>query len=237
MTTTYTARAILVLICLLSFAACEKGNGVIITQTFELDNFDKVNLIRHADVYITQGSPQSVTIEGEENLMDNIKTEVVNGQWTFEFKKTVTEYKRMTIHLTLPAIHGIMATEGSGSNIYTQQPITTDTLIVSMRGDGEINAEIAVSSVLTVSSVGSGSVSLAGTTDRYVASNSGAGAINSYNLIADHGSIETSGLGDAQVHFMGPWSATVAGSGSIRYKGMAPNDTVITGTGTVVMVP
>ncbi len=237
MLTKYTSHLVLALMCLLFFAACEKGNGVIVTQTLELEQFDRVNFIRHADVYITQGLPQSITIEGEENLMDLIKTDVVDGQWTFDFKKAVTEYERMTIRITMPLISAIEATEGSGSDIYFEQTINTDSLIISMEGDGSIRGDINVVFGLTAYTSGTGNITLSGSSQLLEATHGSAGTLATYDLVSGGGSVSVEGQGDAQVNYTGNWSANISGSGNIRYKGLAPTDTVITGTGMVIEVP
>lgn len=237
MSTQYSIHAVFALLCISLFVACEKGNGVIVTQTLELEQFDKVNFIRHADVYITQGLPQSVTIEGEENLMDLIKTDVGDGKWTFDFKKAVAEYERMTIHITMPLISAIEATEGSGSDIFFEQTISTDSLTLTMNGDGSITGDVDVVFGLTTNTVGSGSMKLSGSAGLLNATHGSAGTFAAYYLVAGAGAISVDGDGDAQVNYGGNWRATINGAGDIYYRGVAPSDTTITGSGVLVAVP
>lgn len=239
MSTKYTIHAVFAMMCISLFVACEKGNGVIVTQTFDLPQFEKVNFIRHADVYITQGLPQQVTIEGEENLMDLIKTDVVDGRWTFDFKKTVSEYERMTIRITMPLISAIEATEGSGSDIYFEQTINTDSLVLTMNGDGSITGDVDVVFGLTTHTIGSGNMTLSGSASLLNATHGSAGMLSAYDLMAGGGAISVDGAGDAQVNYTGNWSASISGAGNIYYKGLDPTDTTITSTGTgeVVAVP
>lgn len=49
---------------------CTKGEGRIVTETFELDDFSAIDLAESADVTITQGDIQKVTVTGHTNILD-----------------------------------------------------------------------------------------------------------------------------------------------------------------------
>jgi len=216
---------------------CEKGNGVLVTQTFELEEFDKVAVRRHGDIYITQGSPQSVSIEAEENLMDLITTEVVDGEWRVDFKKSVSEYIGLTIHITMPNVRSLKIIEGSGGDIYMENTIVTDNLMLELSGDGTVSGDVQVADKLTTLLSGSGILTVTGTSAQHEANNSGAGSITANGLVANTGSATVSSTGDASVQFTGPWSATVTGTGNIRYRGNPPTTVDTSGGGSVILVP
>ncbi len=228
---------LLMLSIAIAFSSCEKGNGVLTTQTLEIDAFDKVDLRRHADIFITQGPTQTVTIEAEENLMDLITTEVVGGEWKIDFQKTVKEYLRMTITITVPNISSIKLIDGSGGDVYLQNVIVANKLHVEMSGDGTINGEVNISDSLKTTLEGSGNITLAGTAANHMVNSSGAGGIATHGLVANTGTATVSGAGDVQVNYTGVWNATISGSGNIRYKGTAPATVDTTGTGAVILVP
>ncbi|MBK9013794.1 MAG: hypothetical protein IPM82_06730 [Saprospiraceae bacterium] len=49
------------------------GEGPKVTKTLDLASFDGLSLAISADVMIQQGSSQSVKIEAQQNIIDNLK--------------------------------------------------------------------------------------------------------------------------------------------------------------------
>ena len=52
-----------------------RGEGDVVKQDLNLDEFDGITLAFSGDVYLTQGETQSVTVEAQQNIIDNIKLE------------------------------------------------------------------------------------------------------------------------------------------------------------------
>ena len=50
-----------------------KGEGPVVTRDLNVGKFTGVSLGFSGDVYLTQGSSQSVKVEGQANIIDNIK--------------------------------------------------------------------------------------------------------------------------------------------------------------------
>lgn len=228
---------ILPIIFTVLLGGCEKGNGVLVTQTFELEGFDKVAIRRHGDIFITQGSPQSVSIEAEENLMDLITTEVVDGEWRVDFKKTVKEYIGLTIHITMPNVSSLKVIDGSGGDIYMENTITTNNLLLELSGDGTISGDVQVADKLTTQLSGSGIMTVTGTANQHDATTLGAATLAAHGLVASSGNVAVGGSGDAQVQYTGQWNATITGTGNIRYRGNPPTIVDTSGGGSVILVP
>ncbi|MEM8909300.1 MAG: DUF2807 domain-containing protein, partial [Bacteroidota bacterium] len=53
-----------------------KGEGPIVTETLDLSSFTGIGLGISADVLLTHGSEQSVKVEGQANIIENLKTKV-----------------------------------------------------------------------------------------------------------------------------------------------------------------
>ncbi|MBK6281967.1 MAG: DUF2807 domain-containing protein [Draconibacterium sp.] len=65
---------------LFAFSSCVfmgpsiKGNGNVVEQTREPGNFDKIDVSRGMNVYITQGETRKVVVKADENLLEAIET-------------------------------------------------------------------------------------------------------------------------------------------------------------------
>jgi hypothetical protein len=229
------AKLALIISIIALFAGCEQGNGIISTRTFDLASFDKIDLKRTANVYVTQGATQSVSIEGEENILDLIKTEVTDDEWIFDFTKTVSEYETLTITITMTDIRRLR-NSGSG-DFYLGDSISVDDLDLEVNGSGNINGPVAISNKLKTVLTGSGTLDVSGAAAEHEATSSGSGNILTRNLVAATGEAHAGETGNVEVHYTGDWHAYITSSGNILYKGVAPVDSHVTGSGTVTEIP
>ena len=67
-----------------------KGKGEIVSKELNLSKFTGVELSTSGDVILTKGSTQKVRVEGQQNIIDLINTEVSRGTWDIEFTKNVS---------------------------------------------------------------------------------------------------------------------------------------------------
>src|SRR4030095_4206964 len=69
------------------------GEGNTVKQEISLAPIHGVDLGFSGDVILTQGSTQKIVLEGQQNIIDNIKREIDNGVWEINFDKNVREMK------------------------------------------------------------------------------------------------------------------------------------------------
>src|SRR5687767_11695698 len=90
------------------------GQGEVVKEEITLEAFTGIDLGFHGDIILTQESPQKVTIEGQKNIIDNIKHDIRNGTWNIHFDKNVRDSKKVIVHITLPTLYEI-GVSGSGN--------------------------------------------------------------------------------------------------------------------------
>ena len=56
-----------------------RGEGDVITEEISLDAMQGFNLGFAGDVVLTHGNAQKIVMEGQKNILDNIKRQVKNG--------------------------------------------------------------------------------------------------------------------------------------------------------------
>ena len=62
-----------------------KGQGPVVEQTFDLPDITGVALSIDANVIVTRGDTQTVTIEAQQNIINNIKKYISsNGTWRID---------------------------------------------------------------------------------------------------------------------------------------------------------
>jgi hypothetical protein len=211
-------------------------NSAGIAQTYSeprnVDAFKAVVTGGSQDLYVKQGSTQSVRIEGDEDDVKDIETEVRNGILYIKFKdRWHRSHDRVTVYVTMKEINGLKLA-GSG-NIIGETPINTDELELGISGSGNIKLDVTAKEINSGIS-GSGNIRLSGTTTDHNFKISGSGDVNTLDLKAENCAIQISGAGDAKVYVSKKLDVKVSGSGSIRYAGDPDKvNTNVSGSGSV----
>ena len=209
-----------------------KGQGPTVEKTLDVDPFKGVGLQFSGDIYLTQGSTQSVRITGQQNIIDNISTDVNDGYWKIKFKTSVRNHDRVKIYITIPELNrahisgsGNIMTEGKFSNV--------GDLSVGVSGSGDLSMDVDARSIVNKIS-GSGDVELRGSADEIDFAISGSGDIEAYNLKANYCKIRISGSGTAKIHAEENLEVKVSGSGDVYYRGKPKVNSRISGSGDLV---
>lgn len=195
-----------------------RGNGKIVTKTRTVSNFDGVSAGGSFDVILVKGKEGKITIEGEENIMPYIVSEVKGGTLKIKYKKNtnVRLTRRMTVTVPFNNIDHV-SLAGSG-NIKSEAVIRGEDVRFSLGGSGNIYAKVKAENVKS-SIGGSGDIKLSGKTNYLKCSIAGSGSIKGYDLETDELKASIAGSGSIKATVNKKIKATVVGSGSIYYKG------------------
>ena len=193
-----------------------------------LSGFNAVDLAGSFDVYITQGSTESVKVEAPDNIIDHIITEVNGGvlkihnknDHDFHWGDLFGSHKKIVVYVTAKDLNSISVT-GSG-DIFFRDGIHTNSLKLSVSGSGDMVGRVEVKT-LESSIVGSGDMKISGRADNSSVRVGGSGDFSGRSLITINTAVRVSGSGDASVNASGKVEASVSGSGDIRYSGGAKN--------------
>lgn len=208
-----------------------KGEGPTVTKTLNVSSFDAVKLMFSGDVYLKQGSSQSVTVEGQQNIIDNIETAVSNNLWKIKFDKPVRDYKDLKIYITVPTLTA--ATVSGSGDIYGESKFNNlGGLLLGISGSGNIQMDFDAKDVKSQIS-GSGDMRLAGKANALEIKVSGSGDINAARLQTEKCSVKISGSGDAKVDVQEALMVSISGSGDVYYKGRPRIQTKISGSGDI----
>ncbi len=188
------------------------GEGNVIREAIELDDFHSIGLGLDATVYLTPGESQRVVVEGQRNVIELLKREVRNGSWEIAFDRRVRNYERLTIRITMPTVENL-----------------------SIGGSGEIVTEAAFRDLNTLEFAigGSGSITFAGSAKRLEVSIGGSGTVQAEDLSVDNCEVSIGGSGNAYVDVSENLNVSIAGSGDVVYKGRPKVRSAIAGGGQV----
>lgn len=211
-----------------------RGNGNVTTETRSTGSYDGVSVGGFFDVILVKGKEGKVVIEGEENLMEYIVTEVSRGVLKVKVERGINMRTTRKLTVTVPVESIESVSLGGSGNVKGETTLKSDSFDVNLGGSGNITLDIDANSVKS-SIGGSGNIKLSGDANHMKSSIAGSGTIKAYDLNVDSIKASIAGSGDIRVSVKNEIKATVAGSGSIYYKGNPSKiDTKSVGSGSVV---
>jgi hypothetical protein len=220
--------AILLTAPVCTFAKLHTPADIIVSKIEDrhLSGFNAVNLAGSFDVYITQGSAESVKVEAPDNIIDHIITEVSGGVLKiynkndngFHWGDMFGSHKKIAVYVTAKDLNAI-SVSGSG-DVFFREGIRTNSLKLRVSGSGDLYGKVEVKT-LESSISGSGDVKLSGRADNSTVSVGGSGDFSARALITINTAVRVSGSGDASINASNRVDASVSGSGDIRYTGGA----------------
>ncbi len=189
------------------------GEGPVVKEELSLDEFQSVGLGISGTIYLTPGKTQKVIVEGQKNLIDNLKQEVKNGSWNIAFDKNVQGKTDMKFYITLPTVK-TLAIGGSGKIISKE----------AFNGLGALKLAIG----------GSGNIEFAGTADSVEISIGGSGSVKAGELKVQTSKVSIGGSGNCYIEVGERLDVSIGGSGSVHYKGRPRINSSIAGSGKLV---
>jgi len=215
------------------FSTGVKGNGNIVTKTRNVGDYDKVSVAGSFDVTLVAGNEGSLSIKIEDNLLEYLITEVVNGSLKIKWEKGVNIRTRKGVYITVP-FEEIEAVKLSGSGDITSDDVIKATdFYTSVSGSGDIKLNVEADEI-TSKVTGSGDVTLKGNSPFLKTSVTGSGDFHGFNLKTKKVEAKVTGSGDISVFVTENLNARVTGSGDIDYKGNPEiQNTRVTGSGDI----
>ena len=212
-----------------------KGNGETTTITRTTSDYDGISCAGSFDYKLVYGQEGKITLEGEENLLKYVITEVKENKLIVKVENSVQLKTSLnkTIKITIP-FNKISEVELAGSgDLWTEDTITAQNLDVSLAGSGDVKLDVDATSV-EARLAGSGDLTLKGKTTNLEASVAGSGDFHGFGLQSDNTEVSVAGSGDATVVSKIMLKARVSGSGDIEYKGNpTKEDNKVNGSGSI----
>jgi len=196
----------------------------------DVSSFTGVSLGISGDLYITQGSPQKVVVQAENN-MDEIETVVKDGVLRIKTDNWNSKIKGAKIWVTMPEVESLNIS-GSG-DIVAETPINADELELKVSGSGTIDISELKGDEIGAAISGSGDIKLAGSADEMELRISGSGSVYADGLKVSECGIKISGSGSCKIDVTGELDVSISGSGRVTYYGNPQIDARVSGSGRV----
>jgi hypothetical protein len=199
----------------------------LVKQIKDVKNFNQISLRDFGNLYISQGTEESLVIEAEKETLEKIISEVKYGKLHLKIGKNwqdrirsnfTTSLTRQTINYYI-VIKDLTQLEISGTSKVEISPINIDSLALSLGGSADIDLENLQAEHLEVNLSGNGSIISKGNVSDQVIHITGTGNYQALELSSKIAKISINGTGSANVWVTDHLEATIHGIGEIGYLG------------------
>lgn len=255
------------LCCLVGLSSCHKdsfcvqGEGELETRTLIVPEFHGIKSQISANIHLTEGPTQSVSVQAQSRLIDVLETTVENDVWIIKYNSCTNSTMPVDIYITIPYLHTAIM-QGSGNitstNNFETEPVNNLRLEITgsgnitldaepqnsylqITGSGDINYKTHIQNTVQGNINGSGNINVfakspsgSKITDHSI-SITGSGDYNAYDIHTGHGKVAISGSGNCYVYVNNNLEANISGSGNVYFRGApAVLTSVISGSGKVI---
>ncbi len=208
------------------------GSGDMITESWEVGNFDSISLSGSGEVILTQREGEFLTVETDDNIMEYIEVDVNNGTLELGFKSGFRSISptRLVFRVGVDQLNEL---DVSGSGEIDSDRIESGRLVLSVSGSGGVVIDELMADKVTADISGSGDVKLAGEATVQEVSVSGSGNYKGGDLCSATVKADVSGSGEIIVCATETLDADASGSGSISYYGRPVLNSSTSGSGDI----
>jgi predicted small secreted protein len=211
------------------------GSGKVKTEARNVTGFSGVQFAGLGELDISQGASEGLTIEGEDNILPKIITEVRSGILYIGFERDnwqdmVRPTRNIVFTLKVKSLNSF---DLSGLGNVKMPKLSADSLAVKVSGAGGVKIEQISAKTVTSSISGAGNVDLAGKISSQTITMNGLGNYNAGDLESQTASVTVSGAGGATVWAKDSLTVKIGGVGSVGYYGSPKISKDVTGLGVI----
>lgn len=173
-----------------------QGSGNRITVQRELGSFKAIEMEGAFDFDVTCQKPQSLSLEGDDNILPLVQADVRDGVLYLRTEKQYNSRQSVAVKITVPDLESIKAA-----------------------GAGKFRISDLKNDKFAIVTTGAASLTASGETKSVEIHNTGAGKIDTQNLHALRAKVDISGAANVDVYASEQLDANVSGVGRVSYAG------------------
>ena len=196
--------------CILPFRSIV-GSGKVITEQRAVSNINEVSFDAFGNLFIKQSDTESLTIEAEDNIVSNIKTDVSGNKLIITFKENFIPIPTKQIYITLN-IKDLSEVSLSGAGSIVCDNLNTKDFEINSNGAGDIEFKIKAEKLMSIIK-GAGGIKVSGSANNQEIQIIGAGGYMGKDLESSKCKVVITGAGSATVNVKDSLDVTISGVG------------------------
>ncbi|AQG82119.1 head GIN domain-containing protein [Spirosoma montaniterrae] len=200
------------------------------TATFNLTDFDRLNMGSAFAITVTQGASFAITARGYRNDVDDLNVFVRNGVLNAEYRVNRNRRYKMQFTITMPTLRGVDFSGASQSNVSGFRNLAELSIALSGASKGTFDVQ-ATRTVVNLSGASEGRLNGSGTTLQ--ADLAGASTLRSFDYPTTDAILDVSGASQANIAVSRNLNVTASGASTVRYRGNPTIEQRLSGASTV----
>ena len=194
-----------------------KASGNVATEERSVSKFHSVKLNCNGIVNITQGATQTVILKTDDNLFNNIKTQVKRGELIISVTGILTNVTTIEVDIVMNEINSLIV--NSQGRMDVQGDVEVNDIKLAINGSGSISLNIVTDFILS-KIIGSGTITVSGTTSTHEIEVAGSGLVDAESLSSENAKLNISNGGSCKLYVKEKMEVnTGLGGGNIEYRG------------------
>lgn len=190
------------------------------TETRNLSNYHAVHVSAGIDLYLKMGDTEEVKVVADDDIIDDLKTEVENGTLNIYMKKSNWNWggysKTRKVYVTVKELDEIHAS--SGSDVKSENTLKGETLDVKASSGSDVSLDVVYKNFSLDTSSGS-DAKVSGKTKTFEAEASSGSDINAKELESVICKVRVSSGSDASVNVSDELYARASSGADVYYYG------------------
>jgi hypothetical protein len=194
------------------------GSGKVVSEERSVSDFDKVAINSGMNLYLEQGTKEYLKLEAEDNIIQNITTEVSGGKLTVSFKNLlggVSATKPINVYLTVINLKELDASSGTS---ISSNKINSDSLKIGISSGAKGEMIVNANSVDVNLSSGS-TLKLSGIAENQKVNLSSGVDYRAADLISKNVKIVVSSGASAKLSVSDNLDVSISSGGNVEYSG------------------
>jgi Putative auto-transporter adhesin, head GIN domain len=185
-----------------------KGSGFRVVQPRQVQPFKSISSEGAFNVQVVCQKDLSLEIEGDDNVLDLIATDVSNNVLHLKNAKSYSVSEPIEIRISVPDLEGL-----------------------SVSGAGKFEIKGMKNEKFEIDSDGAPQINVSGSTNVVDIDSNGAAKIDTHNLRAEKGIVDSKGVSDIEVDVRDQLDVTISGPSKVTYQGDPSINKTIHGPG------
>ena len=192
------------------------GTGPLVDNERMVTAFDEISNQTGADLVITQGETQRVTVNAQSDVQPILKTEVKGDRLTITSDNDFDGNAGTNIVITVAQVENFV-NDGSGNASISG--FDADKIQIEADGSGDIEIRESEFDNVDIDADGSGDIRLGGKGNNLQIKNDGSGDLDAYDWAAEDVDVQSKGSGNVRVRADDNLKVKLSGSGNVYYRG------------------
>ena len=203
-------------------------------DSYSGEKFSSISISIAAKIFIEQGDIYKVVVDADESTLEKILVEYNSDELHISSKPASRINSPVVITITTPTLDAI-SLAGSGE-VFIEKTFETSSMKLEIAGSGSMSLNDLKTEKLSASIAGFGDLLLSGGGSNSYAdiSIAGSGKVDALDFKAAKADVEIAGSGDCKLFVAENLNVSIAGSGTVYYKGKPVLESESVGSGKVV---